>query len=182
MKISARGPFVAALLTLASVPGRSDPYQTFCEVRRLDKLGQIVVSAGSVDQKLLMGKSIKVEDAVLPGSDDVVKLDRSLKIGTFDLKIELRMFPPTGRGFGGGLSTGWLTVSSNGVKKIDLPCGSRSQSDLTVAKVVFHEDGFIEVAASKDGRVLEAPFGSLWLNDKTLITEAALQAVANGSK
>ena len=183
MRIPKGSWLVAALFTLASVPGRGDPYQTFCEVRHLEKLGQIIISSGRVDEKVLQGKQFQVEDAVLPGSTEVVKLDRSLRLGRFALRIELEIDPPVGRGYGGGLSTGRFAVYSNGVKKIDLPCGRRSQNDLTVAKVVLYEkDGFIDVDATKDGRVLEAPFKSLWLMDKTPITEAVLKAVETRSK
>ena len=167
-------PLAMLLSCFVAVECRADPFQTYCEIRPLDSLGQIVVSAGTVDMKILR-PSATIRDSLLPGSTDLLKLERNMRLGSYKIRVVLELQPPTGTGPGGGLSMAWMTVYSNGRKKIDLPCGWLSQNPMQVWKVTLHRTGFIDITAFADEKVLEAPLSTLWLDSKDLIDMETLK-------
>lgn len=147
---------IAGLLGCLAPEPRSDVSYTLIEYRKLEQLGQIRVTAGIVHDPAIQDRmfanfaSFDRQGLILVAGDSGREFSRSEKIGTHTVETRIRVFPPTGRGFGGGLGTADILVTVDGAKRVDCPFAHPEVGLDDVA--ILPADGMITVGGSVGGK------------------------------
>ena len=103
---------------------------------------------------------------------------REAKFKEQKIKTVITMFPPAGRGAGGGVPTQNVEIFIDGRKKIDCTIGSNSRKGIVIDRIIMHIDpkyGLFDIIAhTVFDKFLSCPSGWQWFEDKNIITDSVL--------
>ncbi len=166
------------VLLCVAASAYADSFAGYTQYQYLPKLGQIRINDGLVRGKpyvdMLPSQAKALEkNGIFPeyAKEQKTYLQRD-QIGTHQIDTVLTVYPPTGRGHGGGNYTKNIVISIDGKKKVDCSFGyDAAFQDLIVQEIViFPEDGLIHILASSKGAILELPNDIGFIQNKEVIT------------
>jgi hypothetical protein len=130
------------------------------EYRVLTDLGQVRLTTGFVHEPAIQERIIREREqferrGILFGFvESEHRFSRKETIGSHSIETVIVLYPPVGSGFGGGMPTAHITISVDGVNKVDCPYDD-AKTDVTDIAVLV-PDGMIWFRGSRNDKPVDS--------------------------